>query len=62
MVSFFLISDLAAEGGYGPAPMDVEGDDREADRKLEPVRAAQPNLVQPAMLQIVDRRLLSMLK
>ena len=31
--------------------MDVGGDDREADRQFEPVRAAQPDLVQPAMLQ-----------
>ena len=34
-----------------PEPMDIEGDDREADRQLEPVRAAQPDLVQPAVLQ-----------
>ena len=37
--------------------MDVGGDDREVDRQLEPVRAAQTDLVQPAVLQIVDRRL-----
>ena len=39
-----------------PEPMDVEGDDREADRQLEPVRSAQPNLVQASLLQIVDHR------
>ena len=48
---------LALRAQVQSEPMDVEGDDREADRQFEPVRAAQPDLVQPAMLQIVDRRL-----
>ena len=44
-----IFEDLRASG--------YEGDDREADHQLEPVRAVQPDLVQPAVLQIVDRRL-----
>ena len=38
-------------------PVEVGGEDGEADRPLEPVRAAQPDPVQTAVLQAVDRRL-----
>ena len=38
-------------------PVEVGGEDGEADRPLEPVRAAQPDPVQPPVLQAVDRRL-----
>ena len=37
-------------------PVEVGGEDGEADRPLEPVRAAQPDPVQPSVLQAVDRR------
>ena len=40
-----------------PDPVEVGGEDGEADRPLEPVRAVQPDPVQTAVLQAVDRRL-----
>ena len=37
-------------------PSDIEGDGGEADRHFKPIRAAQSNPVQLAMLRIVDSR------
>ena len=40
-----------------PNPVDVLGEDGEADRPLEPVQDPQPDLFQPLVLQAVDCRL-----
>ena len=40
-----------------PEPVDVGGEDGEADRQLEPVPPAQPHPAEAAVLQAVDRRL-----
>ena len=39
-----------------PGSLDIEGEDEEADRQFESVRAASPNPVQLAVIRIVDSR------